>query len=196
MAVSTVVQVIAGTARELQSRHRRNSFLDRVNEDLFMPRGLYAMVMAFKEDLPAGGNARGPLSRLASQVGTLFAAERLDINQTVAKYSNPDPEMSNMKKKLANIRLVSGKTRGELEMPEAAALIYPDLDHAVEEDLEGKGKGKETMKEKWRGAGKFVQGYLDDRAQAKYVSGQPGQKENYVFHRELTSFAGRRAPQL
>jgi hypothetical protein len=170
--VSTVVQVVAGTARELQSRHRRNTFLDLANEQLFMPRGLYAMVMAFKDDLP--GQQGGPLSRLAGQLGkALFSAERLDISQTAAKYSSPDPNMSKLRKGLKDIRLTSGKTYGEVELPEAAALVFPDLDHAAKEALQGEGKGKETekegMAEKWKSAGKFVQGYLDRRAQALYV---------------------------
>ena len=172
--VGTVVQVVAGTAKELQSRSRRNTFLDRVNQELFMPRGLYAMVMAFKDEVP-GQQPRGPLSKLSGTVGkSLFSSERLDINQTVAKYSNPDPEMSRTKKGLQNIRLVSGKTRSELELPEAAALVYPDIDRAAQKDLEqeGKGKGKddESTKNKWKGAGLWVQDYLDRKAQATYVS--------------------------
>lgn len=139
-----------------------------------MPRGLYAMVMAFKDEVP-GQQPRGPLSKLANATGkALFSAERLDINQTVAKYSNPDAEMSKMKKGMQNIRLVSGKTRGEIELPEAAALVFPDLDRAADSDLQQQGKGKEVVnestKEKWKGAGKWVQDYLDRKAQASYVS--------------------------
>lgn len=172
--VSTVVQVVAGTARELQSRSRRNTFLDRVNQELFMPRGLYAMVMAFKDEVP-GQQPRGPLSKLANATGkALFPAERLDVNQTVAKYSNPDADMSKMKKGMQSIRLVSGKTHGEIELPEAAALVFPDLDRAADSDLREQGKGKEVVnestKEKWKGAGKWVQDYLDQKAQASYVS--------------------------
>lgn len=172
--VSTVVQVVAGTARELQSRSRRNTFLDRVNQDLFMPRGLYAMVMAFKDQVP-GQQPRGPLSKLAGTLGkSLFSAERLDINQTAAKYSNPDPEMSGLKKGMKNLRLASGKTYTELELPEAAALIYPDLDRAVEDDVPGKGKGKGAekagVKDNLKGASAWVQDYLDRKAEAAYVS--------------------------
>lgn len=168
--VGTVVQVVAGTAKELQSRTRRNTFLDRVNQELFMPRGLYAMVMAFKDEVP-GQQPRGPLSKLVGTAGkALFSSERLDINQTVAKYSNPDPQMTRMRKGLQNIRLVSGKTHGEIELPEAAALVYPDLDWAAQVDLESNGKGTddEGMKEKWKDAGKWVKDYLDRKAQASY----------------------------
>lgn len=38
--VGNVVQVVAGKGRQLQSRNRRNTFLDSVNEDLFISRGL------------------------------------------------------------------------------------------------------------------------------------------------------------
>lgn len=47
MIASTVVQVAAGTAMELQRRSRTNDFLPQVNEVLFMPRGLFAMIMTF-----------------------------------------------------------------------------------------------------------------------------------------------------
>lgn len=144
-----------------------------MNQDLFMPRGLYAMVMAFRDEVP-GQQPRGPLSRLSGAVGkSLFSSQRLDINQTVAKYSNPDPELSGLKKGLKNIRLVSGKTYTEVELPEAAPLVYPDLDRVVEDGLlsGGKGKGpeKETVKEKFKGAGNWVQDYMDRKAQAAYV---------------------------
>ncbi|KUI70636.1 hypothetical protein VM1G_06503 [Cytospora mali] len=176
--VGTVVQVVAGTAKELQSRTRRNTFLDRVNQELFMPRGLYAMVMAFKDEVP-GQQPRGPLSKLAGAMGkSLFSSQRLDINQTVAKYSNPDPNLSKTKKGLQNIRLFSGKTHGEIELPEAASLVYPDLDRAAQNDLEQEGKGKgaedESMKEKWKGAGKWVQDYFDRKAQASYEKEHQG----------------------
>lgn len=184
--VSNVIQVVAGTARELQSRHRRNTFLDRVNQDLFMPRGMYAMVMAFQDKVP-GQQPRGPLSKLAgSMQQSLFSSERLDINATVAKYSSENAEMSRLKKGLKDLRLVSGKTHGEIELPEAAALIYPDLDRLIKDELQiqGKGRSKESessVKEKLKGAGAWVQDYMDRKAQATYVSLTPRIVLNFSF---------------
>lgn len=139
-----------------------------------MPRGLYAMVMAFKDQVPRQ-QSRGPLSALAGTLGkSLFSSELLDINQTVAKYSNPDSEMSSLKKGLQNMRLVNGKTHTEIELPEAAALVYPDLDRAVQNELSQAGKGKEAARssttEKLKGAGRWVQDYMDRKAQATFVS--------------------------
>lgn len=132
-----------------------------------MPRGMYAMVMAFKDEVP-GQQPRGPLSRLAGTLGkSLFSSERLDINQTAAKYSSPDPEMTRPKKGLKDMRLASGKTYTEFELPEAAELIYPDLDRAVGTQMQ---EGKMSTKDKFKGAGAWVQDYMDRKAQANFVS--------------------------
>lgn len=172
---TTVISVIAGTARELQVRHRGNSFLDRINQDLLEPRGLYAMVMAFKDDVPAGKQS-GPLSSLSKKIGhTFFSTEKeeLDIYQTAEKYRNPKPDMSAISKGLSNMRLTSGTTQGQLALPESAPLIYPHIDKAVVQVLQeqGDGKGEQTgMKEKFSSAGQWVNEYLDGRASAFYVS--------------------------
>ncbi|KAB8218028.1 hypothetical protein BDV33DRAFT_193084 [Aspergillus novoparasiticus] len=183
---SIIVQTVAGTAREIQSRHRANTFLDRVNQDLFMPRGLYAMVMAFKDDVP--GQQSGALGQLSQKLGkTLFGLEKVDINQpvekltfdpapTIAKYTHTDehPEMDMVKKRLKNIRLASGKTHGQIELPEAAPLVYPDLDRAAARAMEGNGKEAEGTREKMKSAGAWVQDYMDRKAQASYEAKNPG----------------------
>jgi hypothetical protein len=79
--------------------------------------------------------------------------------------------MSKLKKGLKDIRLTSGQTRGQIELPEAAELVFPDLDRFAEEALEGGGKGKESgNRDKFKDAGTWVQDYLDRRGQAFYVS--------------------------
>ncbi|KAI0098085.1 hypothetical protein GGR51DRAFT_552739 [Nemania sp. FL0031] len=179
--LSPVVQIVLGAAKELQTRKRRNTFLDLANEELFMPRGLYAMVMAFKDDPPE--TQGGPLSRLTSQLGrTLSTSQRLDIAQVAAKYSSPDHNMSKLKRGLKYIRQTNGKTYGETELLEAAELVYLDLNHASEGSLERVSEGREregsrnVVKEKWRSTGKFVQRYLDYRAQATYSVEHPNSR--------------------
>ncbi|KAE8360369.1 hypothetical protein BDV27DRAFT_167873 [Aspergillus caelatus] len=183
---SIIVQTVAGTAREIQSRHRSNTFLDRVNQDLFMPRGLYAMVMAFKDEAP--DQQQGALGLLSEKlVKSLFGIEKVDINQpaekqtfdagpTIAKYTHTDehPEMNMVKKRLKNIRLASGKTHGQIELPEAAPLVYPDLDRATAGAMESTGKESEGTREKMQSAGAWVQDYMDRKAQASYEAKNPG----------------------
>lgn len=132
------------------------------------------MVMAFKDDVP-GEQPGGPLSRLSGKLGVpLFTAQRLDIDQTVAQDSTDTQDSSRWTKGLRGFRLASGKTHGEIQLPEVAELVYPDLDRAVEHDLQSQAKdgGPEKLgfQEKWKGAGEWVQDYLDRRAQASYVS--------------------------
>ncbi|PIG81841.1 hypothetical protein AARAC_003683 [Aspergillus arachidicola] len=165
---SIIVQTVAGIAREIQSRHRANTFLDRVNQDLFMPRGLYAMVMAFKDDVP--GQQSGALSQLSQKLGkTLFGLEKL-----ISTSQTRNQQMNTVKKRLKNIRLASGKTHGQIELPEAAPLVYPDLDRAAARAMEGNGREAEGTREKMKSAGAWVQDYMDRKAQASYEAKNPG----------------------
>ncbi|KAB8262060.1 hypothetical protein BDV32DRAFT_147709 [Aspergillus pseudonomiae] len=183
---SIIVQTVAGTAREIQSRRRSNTFLDRVNQDLFMPRGLYAMVMAYKDEAP--GQQQGALGLLSQKLGkTLFGFEKVDINQlvakstfdpapTIAKYTHTDhhPEMNMAQKRLKNMRLASGRTYGHIELPDSAPLVYPDLDRAAARAMEGKGDEGEGTRERMKSAGSWVQDYFDRKAQASYEARNPG----------------------
>ncbi|CAK7563029.1 MAG: hypothetical protein SEPTF4163_000886 [Sporothrix epigloea] len=181
---SIVVQVAAGTAREIQSRHRNNTFLDRANQELFMPRGLFAMVLAFKDDMPDAQGRGGLLGGLTSVLGkSLVSTQRLDINQTTIKYSQlaalggstTPSKTSKTKDVLRNLRTNNGKTYTELELPQAAELVYPDLDNAAERDLAAVGDNDASKNaNKWKIAGKFVSSYLDRRAQAEYEGTHQG----------------------
>jgi len=68
------------------------------------------------------------------------------------------------------LRSSSGTTRGELELPEAAPLIFPALDD-VAFDASADGAKK---KSKMKNSGKFVADYFDRRAQAQYAADNPG----------------------
>ncbi|KAJ5835969.1 hypothetical protein N7447_001995 [Penicillium robsamsonii] len=170
MAVGMVLSVIAGTARELQKRTRANTFLEMVNRDLFMPRGLFVMVIAFKPDDPA---QQGPLAKATSSLKkSIFKKDKVDLNKAAMKWSNPDINRSNFGKKLDNIRVESGETSSELELPETASLIYPQLDRIIaggyiEEQSQG-------ILEKFKDAGEWVNDYMDRRAMVFYEAKHPG----------------------
>lgn len=167
--ISPIVATAAGTARELQSRSRRNTFLDKFNEDVLIPRGLFGMIMSFKESIP--GEQKGALQKLSTTLGqTIFTSKKLNIDEVAAKYSNPDPNLSKTKQKMSNIRLASGRIDGEFELSEAAELIYPDLDRVVEQAVRDQDNGKEaSMGDKFKHASSWVQDYFDRRGQAFHV---------------------------
>ncbi len=170
MAATTAIQVAAGTAKELQTRHRSNGFLDLVNEKLLKPRGLYALVMAFD---PAG--TRKIEERSVSLAETISKVDRPHGDAETSKFS-----MEAMKNSLQSIRIKSGTTKGEFEMPEAAALVFPKVDAALEHlgnQAMSEEKNDEAMatkiKTKFQHAGAFVADYADRRAQAEYNMRNP-----------------------
>lgn len=121
---------------------RTNDFLTQTNEQYFRPRGLYCLIMTYD-----------PQSKTTH--------ERIDMSQTISHYLTPDE--SNFKNKTRNMRLSSGRTQGEMEMPEAAPLIFPMLDATIAQGSEG--KQQNVIKK----SGKFFANYYDRRAQAQYV---------------------------
>lgn len=139
--VSAAVQVAAGAAIEAQRRYKANAFLDQMNEGLFKPRGLYAMVVAYKPD-----------ARKAVEMG------EFDSEASVARYTAREGQ--GWKDKL---RGQSGKNYGELSVGESAPLVYP----ALEEAREGK---TEEQRGRWKRFERFMGEYGDKSAQATYVS--------------------------
>jgi hypothetical protein len=171
IAVTTAVQMAAQAAKEVQSRARSNTYLDRVNQEVFMPRGLYAVVMKFKSESQL--NQQGDFaSGITGVVGQIFSSERLDFDQAATKYSQSSPCDAGRTQQLRrDLRPTSCETRGEIEIPEAAELIFPDIDAAARRyegtDFSGRSKAKA------KSANKFVQRYLDRRAQSQYAAEDP-----------------------
>ncbi|KAK8183892.1 hypothetical protein BC567DRAFT_217138 [Phyllosticta citribraziliensis] len=150
-AVCTAIQAAMVPAVMLQTRYSANNFLDRANDAIFRPRGLYAMIVSFKSD------TERPI-----------AAQPLDINAAIMKYGQASG--SKTKDFGRKFRFTSGKTYGEAELPEAAELVFPALDDAA---AEGQTQEKQDVKDKVRRGSKFVQEYYDRRAQAVFLQENP-----------------------
>lgn len=136
---------------EVQRRTRTNSFLDRMNNEFFKPRGLYCLIMTYDPDSTA-------------------SHERVDITKTIS--SSMTPASSKTRQTFKNMRLSSGKTYGELELPEAAPLIFP----ALEDLADDTSADAEKKKSKMKSSQKFVADYFDRRAQATYIAENPNSK--------------------
>jgi predicted GIY-YIG superfamily endonuclease len=139
--VSMAITAATTAAMELQGRYKTNRFLDKVNKEFFMPKGLFCVVLTWN---PESQDAR----------------TAVDFEAMAKKV------MEREKNPLAALRRSNGKTYGELRWPETAPLIYPALDNlATASDAEGQAK-KSSLQKKRR----FVEDYMDRRAQAKFVS--------------------------
>ncbi|KAK1060077.1 hypothetical protein LTR33_012995 [Friedmanniomyces endolithicus] len=183
MAVTTAVQVAAHVGAEVQGRQRTNHFLDKMNDELFKPKGLYAFVMKYKTD-----------EELNNQINSFsIRGEKVDMstNQIIAKYapatlSNHNPSSHSMNDRMRDLRVASGNTQGSLRLPSAAPLIFPDIDNAI-----ARYGAEETFKDKARDAQLFLADYLDRRAQAQYALDDP--RSNLAIPEEQRSFRSRLA---
>ena len=96
--------------RRMHISHKTNDYLDRMNENLFKPRGLYAMIMTYKPDSPD-------------------ASSLVDVNRHIV-----DSVAARQGGGRSSLRTASGKTHGEAEMPDAAPLVFPKLQAAGDEE--------------------------------------------------------------
>lgn len=120
-----------------------------MNDEFFKPRGLYCLIITYKPE-------------------SATQHETLDINQAIS--SHMTPAEGKMKAFGQSMRVSSGKTYGELELPEAAPLVFPALD-LVAADTSAEGV---TKKNRLKNSQRFVSDYLDRRAQATYAAQNPG----------------------
>lgn len=113
-----------------------------MNNEFFKPRGLYCLIMNYQPE-------------------STKVHSRVDITQVISSSMTP-ASSSSTTQAFKNLRLASGKTYGELELPEAAPLIFPALDALPDSEKEKQSKMKSTQK--------FVADYFDRRAQAKFAA--------------------------
>lgn len=171
MGVSIAVQFASNTGKEIQSRYRRNTYLDTVNRELFMPRGLYCMIMAFKPDNPYDRILKLDINAPTSGAPSAAADSSPDGNQdaaseTLVKELSPT-SAPKIRSKMKKLRLNAGSSSGEASLPEGAPLVYPALETADGAPLES------TRSNGFRTSPAFLDSYLDRRAQARWAAQHP-----------------------
>lgn len=143
---SIIIQFAAGAAIYMQTTQRTHSFLDEMNDKLFKPRGLYAMVMKY---IPHGTR---PIS-----------VQQADLNTIISKENAPHKSYQNFR------AINAGRSYGAIEMPDSAPLVFPALDEAAQtQDPAKASKLKSSMA--------FVTDYYDKRARASYLHKNPDQR--------------------
>ncbi|KAE9379547.1 hypothetical protein N431DRAFT_303924, partial [Stipitochalara longipes BDJ] len=149
LALMMAVKVVSN----MDSRKRYNSFLDKINDDFYRPRGLYCMVLTWdpeSSDLEVGVNTAAVHSMIASKI---------------------KPPKGIAQKAVHSLRPSMGKTNGVC-FTQTAPLLFPKLD---ELNARSQSSAEErSTKEKLKGAANFVGEYFDRRAQATYAAENPG----------------------
>jgi hypothetical protein len=132
-----------------------------MNKDVFMPLGLYAMVLMYKDEPGKSGEVE-------------FGMEdfNMDTAKQVSKWgvSGQSSDQSTKTKILRPIRLASGRTNEDSLPLEIAPLIYPGLEDMLERpDI----KRDESFKDRLLRNKEFVGDYFDRRARADYAGNNP-----------------------
>jgi hypothetical protein len=105
IAVTIAVQFAAETARQMQTVQRTNKFLDKMNHEFFMPRGLFAMVMAYKPYATKGIT--------------------VDTSKPIAELlEEPKNVGGKLGKQFKDFKGIANA----VEFPEAAPLVFPELE--------------------------------------------------------------------
>lgn len=212
---AAAIQIVADTAQQLQIRHRTNTYLDRANQEIFMPRGQYAMIMKFTDQplKPKRLNASSFQSE-ADRLGGLFSTEQVsfdpsgtlpdmglemaqperpefDAAMTISKFTHSEehPQMSAWKQHMKHYRLESGTTLGEMQLPECAPLVFPEIDRAAIRIRDGL-----EPKSKFQSGRTWVQDYMDRKSQASFVSTTP--LSHIPAYSDRTKLTGNRKPSI
>ncbi|KAF2451525.1 hypothetical protein P171DRAFT_468071 [Karstenula rhodostoma CBS 690.94] len=160
MGITTAVSIAAQVGHEFQGRAKSNTFLDQMNKDVFMPAGLYAMVIVCKQDASVTGGIQLNMETV-----------NFENAKNVSKWGLPGDDPASKSANFTRpIRIASGKANVD-EMPlEIAPLIYPGLEDMMKRpEL----KRDESFKERMMRNKDFVADYFDRRAQANFSGNNP-----------------------
>ncbi|KAI1615166.1 hypothetical protein EDD37DRAFT_649834 [Exophiala viscosa] len=130
---------------DVQTRERQNTFLDRINDEFFQPRGLYCLVLTWQPD--------------STELHT-----PIDLNATIAQREEHVHGMDKLKRNMK-----TGSAVGDVEFTECATLVFPKLDELADQH----GPDADSKKAKLRHYKAFSETYFDRRAQAKLPGKNP-----------------------
>lgn len=157
IAVTLAIHLSVEGGRRTYIHYKQNKYLDRMNAEFFKPRGLYCLVVKYKP------SSNEPV-------------ETIDINRNVTEaVASRDGEDWSKWKNLTSSS--SSTTKHEEEIPEAAPLIFPDLDNMNTAQKENAVKH----------FGHFVGDYMDRRGQAKFDAAHPDSKLGGVPQQDFAS---------
>ncbi|KAI1387592.1 uncharacterized protein F4822DRAFT_287953 [Hypoxylon trugodes] len=151
------VQITAGVYQEIQDRRHQNAYISKMNDELFRPRGLYCLIMAYSVNFDKPTNQRDFNSSMNA---------RTDSRST---YRSNDG-MS-----------------GGIEFPVSAELVFPDLeDSSDDEQVEQTGqKPESSMMGSLSKTFENLKDKRDIKAQRKYVRKNPTSALNSLMGPKL-----------
>ncbi|KIW19491.1 hypothetical protein PV08_00063 [Exophiala spinifera] len=150
LGVSIAVQFIAGAIAQAEAKWRTNSFLDRINDEFFRPRGLFCLLMCYN-----------PIALEKKD-----APEEIDA---VSKAISPSLKPSFGGRARRNLRdPVAATVEGEENLPaNTAPLVYLEKTESEDPHSDANSREKQNI-------GDRLNKYFDKRAQARYAKESNG----------------------
>ncbi|KAF5010262.1 hypothetical protein FDECE_3580 [Fusarium decemcellulare] len=167
MLIGAAAEIAALAAMEMQSRFKSNGFLDHVNRSFFVPRGMACFVMTWKPD--ADEDMLTSVVNLDGRTAESSAESSLSHQmKDIITQKTPRSEGISLIQQQMKERIKSSS--GTCKWPESSPLVFPSL-----EDTNGKGVigGNTKKKNSFGSAEKWIDGYQDKRAQAKWMAENP-----------------------
>jgi len=156
VTVSTAVQVAAKLSREGQQRWKTDGFLEQANKQIFMPRGLFAMIVTYKP--------RSEKDTAASHTGTNEMSCQAFLRHSNAIGRN-GPQSLDWNTLWSRLQPSNSKSETRRQLPsECAPLIYPAA-KVTDSYADTPRNFLQTAKP----STKSIQNCFDKKAQAKFV---------------------------
>jgi hypothetical protein len=192
-AISMMATVAAATGfgmgPEAPVGHEVNNFLNRMNETVFQPAGLLAIIAKYKpdEEMQRAGRPDA-LTSLIRGDHVNFSA----MNSAKPLYNRPEDakQAGDINERMRSVRLDGAHDRAPRPSPVAAPLVFPAVDRMLTTGVTG------VVSNSLFSVGNVVSNYIDRRSQLNIVSAQisPRSVANTDACDSPTEFQGDRSP--
>ncbi|KAF6810446.1 FAD binding domain protein [Colletotrichum musicola] len=160
------VDLAVKAALEANSRVRSRNFLDHVNAEFFLPRGLVCLVATWKPDSSDEEVTVGFDGKVTT-LSTHATDFRKSLKSIIAQQTSTDEELLTLQKRMQDKMRSS---QGMVGWSDPAPLSFPTIEElAASEAGYGNGKKKGAMDR----ADRWIEEYTDKRAQIKWKDSNP-----------------------
>lgn len=166
MFFGAAVGIVAETAMEAQSRFKSNTFLDHINAQFFIPRGLISLVVTWKP----GVSDNETVTAVDFDGRAVLSRSETNLVQTTKDVVRQKILTKDGSRQIQEqMQHVIKSSNGIINAAEPAPLIFPTLDEIAGAQKDGDKKKKNAVdrSEKW------IDEYMDKRAQAKWIEKNP-----------------------
>lgn len=161
------VGIATDAIMELQSRFKSNKFLDSVNAEFFIPRGLICLVVTWRPDasndeLIAAVDFEGKAIKSHSETGLVEKIRDIATKKT--------PSGEGLRQIQEQMQDIMKPSNGVFNCAEPAPLVFPSLHGKA---VASGGTGNDKKKNAVDRAEIWLDEYMDERAKAKWIEKSP-----------------------